>query len=116
MEVTHVMEISVLVGVVSIVLAVVAIAISWRSENRSRENYERTKEALTSISTKAEVIEKMMDSSQAKLIDTVTRIAAPVEDTNTELLKQFLPMFVQNPGTLSELMKLAELSKKEDDK
>ena len=55
MDVTF--TVSLVVGAVSIVLAVMAIWPSIQSERRSMENYDRTKDILSEISEKAAVIE-----------------------------------------------------------
>ena len=101
--------ISFVVGVVSIVLALVAIWYSVQSERKSVENYNRTKEVLSEISQKAAVIEGTVSRTQDKLVDTVTAIAKPKEETQEDkLLKTFVPAILQNPQLLERLIKMSE--------
>ena len=82
--------ISLIVGVVSIVLAIVAIWMSRSAERESRANYERTKDVLAEIDKRASVIEKVVTENQKQLLDTVTSLlretATPVK---TDMGEQF---------------------------
>ena len=101
--------ISVAIGVVSVVLAVVAIWYSTQSERRSNENYNRTKDLLAEIDKKAAVIESTMSSTQGKLVDTVTAIARPREETQEEMLMSYLlPSILERPELLERLAALGE--------
>ena len=81
--------VSLTVGVFSIVLAGVAMLISTL-------NYERTKDVLSEISEKAAVIEGTVSDTQTKLVDTVTAIAKPKEETQEEkILQAMLPSIIQ---------------------
>ena len=94
--------VSLTVGVISIILAGVAILISTL-------NYERTKDVLSEISEKAAVIEGTVSDTQTKLVDTVTAIAKPKEETQEEkILQAMLPSMIQNPDLLERLMKMSE--------
>ena len=100
---------SLVVGVVSIVLALVAISLARQSERRSTENYDRTKDILAEISQKAAVIEGTVSNTQEKLVDTVTAIAKPKEETQDEMIaKGLLEGALKNPEILERLMKMAE--------
>ena len=99
--------VSLVVGVVSVVLATVAIWYSTQSERRSNENYNRTKELLAEIDKKAAVIESTMNNTQDKLVDTVTAIARPKEATQEELLMSYLlPSIMENPALLDRIIAL----------
>ena len=105
--------ISLVVSVVSVVLALVAIWYSTQSERKSMENYNRTRDVLSEISQRAGVIEATVNSTQEKLVDTITEIAKPKQETQEELLlKTFIPAIVQNPDMLERLMKAAEQQQK----
>ena len=105
-------DISLVVGIVSIVLALVAIWHSIQSERKSVENYNRTKEVLAEISQKAAVIEATVSGTQVKLVDTVVAIAKPKEETQGEkMMMNLLPSVLQNPELFERLMKLGEESK-----
>ena len=104
-------DISLVVGIVSIVLALVAIWHSIQSERKSVENYNRTKEVLAEISQKAAVIEATVSGTQVKLVDTVIAIAKPKEETQEEKMMNLLPNVLQNPELFERLMKLGEESK-----
>lgn len=94
--------VSLTVGIISIILAGVAI---WLSTL----NYERTKDVLSEISEKAAVIEGTVSDTQTKLVDTVTAIATPKEETQEEKITQaILPLIVKNPEFLERLMKMSE--------
>ncbi len=99
--------ISLIVGVVSVVLASVAIWYSSQAERKSAENYNRTKDVLSEISEKAAVIQATVDTTQQKLVDTITAIASPQRETMEEkLLSASLPMLLQNPELLERLAEL----------
>ncbi len=87
------------------VLAIVAIWYSWQSERKSTDNYNRTKDVLSDISQKASVIEATMNNTQEKLVDTITEIARPRQESQEEILMNaLLPSIVQNPELLERLM------------
>ena len=86
----------------SIALAAIAI---WLSTL----NYERTKDVLAEINKKAAVIEGTVNDTQGKLLDTVTAIAKPKEETQEDkLLGTLLPEMVKNPEILEIMMKAGE--------
>ena len=91
------------------VLAVMAIWLGIQSERRSAEYYDRTKDTLSEISQKAAVIEGTVSKTQDKLVDTVTAIAKPKEETQDEMIaKAVLPSMVQNPQMLEKMIELSE--------
>ena len=101
--------ISLIVGIVSAVLAVVAIWHSFRSERLSAENYNRTKDLLAQVDKKVAVIEAMTNSTLEKLVDTVTDIARPEKaDAETALLTALLPQLLSNPDMIDTLTNLAD--------
>ena len=90
--------VSITVGVVSIILAAVAIVISILV-------YMRTKDVLSEVDKKASVIEKAVTETQNKLIDTVTEIAKPARETQEEMLmRTMLPAMMNNPDLLQRFM------------
>ena len=93
---------SLIVGIVSIVLALVAIWHSTRSERLSVEYYVRTKDVLAEIDKKAAVIDNTVSSTQAKLVDTVIAIAKPRDVTEDEKIKAFVLEIVQQKPELLE--------------
>ena len=100
---------SFVVGVISIVLAIVAIWYSTQAERKSVENYNRTKDVLSEISQKAAVIEATVNNTQEKLVDTITEIARPRQYSQEEMLmKTLLPHLIQNPDILERIIKLSE--------
>ncbi len=102
-----------LVGVaVTVILAWVAIWYSYQAERKSLRNYERTRDALAEITTKAAVIETTVSGTQEKLVDTITSIAKPKEESENEMLmKLLIPMMAQNPEMLNTLIGLGEKQK-----
>ena len=101
--------ISLVVGVVSIVLGIVAIWSSTQSERRSRENYDRTNALLSDIGKKAAVIEGSVNSTQEKLVDTVTAIAKPKEETQDDKMKNMIMQAVMgNPKLLGQMMQMVQ--------
>ena len=97
------------VGAVSIVLALVAIWHSWQSERKSNENYNLTKDLLSDMSQKAAVIEATVNNTQTNLVDTITEIAKPKQDSQEEMLMNaLLPMLMQNPEALVRLTRLSD--------
>ena len=99
--------VSLVVGVASIILAVVAIWYSRESERKSVENYNRTKDVLSEISQKAAVIEGTVSKTQEKLVDTVTAIASPKQETQDEIIANaMLPFLMQNPEAFEKLVKM----------
>ena len=106
------MDWAIAVSIVSMVLAVVAIGSSILGERRSRENYENTLKALSEVKEKAAVIEGSVSETQQKLVDTVTAIAKPREDTQEELMmKTLLPSLIQNPQMFETLIRMSQEDK-----
>ena len=103
------MDFTAVVGIVSIVLAVVAIGSSILSERRSQENFNRTQEALAEVSEKAAVVERAVTTTQDKLLETVTAIAKPRELTEEERSQQMImPLLEKNPELLRQLVRSAQ--------
>ena len=72
-------------------------------------NYERTKDVLAEISKQAAVIEGTVSETQGKLVDTVTAIAKPKEETQEDkLLGALLPSMVNNPEFFEQLIRMGE--------
>ena len=105
--------VSLVIGVVSVILAIVAIWHSTQSERKSTENYNRTKDVLTEISEKAAVIEGTVSKTQDKLVDTVTAIAKPKEESQDDkIINALLPGLLQNPKAFEKLIEMSQQQKK----
>ena len=95
------------VGIVSIILAVLAI---WLSI----DSYRRTKDVLSQISEQATSINNSVTMMQNKLVDTVASIANPAEANKEEILmRTLLPAMIEKPQFLDKLMQLARESEKQ---
>lgn len=110
MDVSIIDIISIFSGLVSIVLAVVAIWFSISTSRESRDNYEKTKEVLAKIDEKAAVVETTVTTAQKQLLDTVTKIleetAIPQKpDPGEEMGKVLLQMMAQDPKSMENIMK-----------
>ena len=100
---------SLVVGIVAIVLAIVAIWLSTVSERRSSNNYERTKDVLAEVDKKAAVIEGSVNETQRKLVDAVTSIVAPKEPTMEEkMMAAVFPAMLADPESLQRLIELGQ--------
>ena len=100
--------VAIVVGCVSIALAAVAIGITLLI-------YDRTKDVLAKISEKAAVIEGTVNETQGKLVDTVTAIAAPKEDTQEDkLIRAFLPLMANNPDFLNRMLEIGQQQQNPD--
>ena len=132
--------ISLVAGIVSIVLAVVAMVTASMSEKRSQasfektqemarkhyddtqkmmqEIYDKTKDALAEIDKKSTVIESVVQRNQEQLLGTMTNllnetIIPKKADMGEQLGMQFMQSLMQNPTNATESMKmLMELSDK----
>lgn len=97
--------VSLTVGVVSIIVAVGAIIFSWST-------YDRTKSVLAEVDKRAAVIEETVRGTQDKLVDTLTKIAAPPKETAEEkFLATLLPAIASNPDVLKQIMDAAKQQK-----
>ena len=64
---------------------------------------------MSDMSQKAAVIEATVNNTQTKLVDTITEIARPKQDSQEEMLMNaLLPMLMQNPEALERLIRLSE--------
>ena len=102
-------SVSLIVGISSVALAVFAIWYGNQSRRESVENYNRTKDVLAEISTKAAVIEATMNNTQTKLVDTLTDIVRPQRETQEEMMMRVLAPMLGNPDALTNLERLAQL-------
>ena len=116
--------ISLLVGVVSIVLAIVSMVSSKKAEEESlrnfertqellqknyentqkvlQDNYDKTKELLSEIDKKAAVIDSVVQRNQDQMMNTLTNIVnetviPPKRNVGEELGVQLLMNMFQNP-------------------
>ena len=109
--------VSLVVGIVSIVLAIVAIWHSTRSERLSIDYYVKTKDVLAEIDKKAAVIDSTVSSTQAKLVDTVIAIAKPsVVSADEKLQSVVWDALGQKPELLGRIIeRVAEGGEDEED-
>ena len=123
---------SLVVGVVSIVLAIVSMISSKNAEKQSLHNFEKTqellqksyndtKDLLAEIDKKAAVIDSVVHKEQEQLMTTLTNIvnetAIPKKkDLGEEIGMQIITDMIKNPdqaqGTIKGLETLAELLEK----
>ena len=116
--------ISLIVGIISIVLAIVAMAFSKKAEQESlrnfektqellqknyestqkilQENYEKTKELLAEIDKKAAVIDSVVQRNQEQMMSTITNIVNETvipkkRDLGEEIGAQFIMGLLSNP-------------------
>ena len=98
-------SISILTGVVSIAIAVIAMWISLRAERESRANYDRTKDVLAQIDTKAAVVETVVKENQQQLLDTITSLLVPNRDTMDEKMGMaILDAMMKNPQGMGPML------------
>ena len=69
--------VSVIIGTVSVTVAVFALWQALQAAKESRENFQRTKDVLAQIDKSATVTEKILAEHQRELLDTVRRLAIP---------------------------------------
>jgi predicted PurR-regulated permease PerM len=125
--------VSLITGIVSIVLAIIAMITAKIFEKGSQENfektqrimqdiYDKTKDALAQIDKKAAVIENVVQRNQEQLMNTMTNllnetIIPKKPDIGEQLGVQFLQTLMQNPdGMADNINKLMKLSAAIDNK
>ena len=90
------------VGIVSIILAVLAI---WLSI----DSYRRTKDVLSQISEQATSINSSVTMMQTKLVDTIASIANPAEANKEEaLMRTLLPAMIEKPQFFDKMMQIVQ--------
>lgn len=100
---------SLVVGAVSVVLAIVAIWLSKSSEQRSVKYYEDTVKVLGQIEKQVAVIKQTSDTTHEKLLGTVTELAKPEKETQEEMLmRALLPQFAANPEKFQRMMQQSQ--------
>ncbi|HZV12360.1 MAG TPA: hypothetical protein VFA55_04035 [Candidatus Kapabacteria bacterium] len=82
---------SLLVGVVSIVLAIVAISYAKSLEKESRETLTRAQALFAEIDKKAAIFQVVTSETQKQLLETVTSLANP-----KKLEEQYGQIFMQS--------------------
>lgn len=114
--------VSLIIGVVSIVLAFFAIWLGRSAERESRANYEqtkdtmhqyydRTKEVLAEIDKRAAVIERTVTESQQQLLDTVTNLlkqtaVPPKNDAAEQAQQAVLQTMLQDPDKGMQMIEM----------
>ena len=97
--------VSLVIGAVSITLAIVAMLHSTLSERRSTDNYIRTRDTLAEIAKQAAVIESTVSNTQNKLVETITEIAKPEQESmEMAMLKGLMPAMVSDPTILQQMI------------
>ena len=98
-------SISILTGVVSIAIAVIAMWISLRAERESRANYDRTKDVLAQIDTKAAVVETVVKENQQQLLNTISSLLVPNSDTADEKMGMaIIDAMMKNPQGMGPML------------
>ena len=105
--------VSLLVGVGSIVLALVAIHLSRSVEKSSQENFGNAKDALSEVREKAALIETVVSDNQRELqtsmTNLLTRTVLPDDkDQQTELMARILQSLLANPQALEAIERLGQ--------
>lgn len=96
--------VSVIIGVVSVVVAVFAMRQASGAARESRENFEKTRDLLAEIDKRAAVIEQVVAESQRELLDTVKKLAIPEKpDANEQLGLEIIKSMMQNPSGMREV-------------
>ena len=79
--------------------------ISLRAERESRANYDRTKDVLAQIDTKAAVVETVVKENQQQLLDTITSLLVPNRDTMDEKMGMaILDAMMKNPQGMGPML------------
>jgi hypothetical protein len=125
--------ISLISGIASLVLAIVAIWFSRNVELQTRNNFTKTqevmeqqhaktKEVLSEIDKRAAIMEKAITESQEKLLSTVTNIINEVvipkhPDMGTQIGMMIIDHILKNPDSSEALIKsitaMVELGQKQ---
>lgn len=113
---------SLVVGIVSIVLAIISMVASKKAEEQSFHNYEKTQALLAEIDKKAAVIDSVVQRNQEQMMNTLTNIVNEAvipkkRNYGEEIGAQFiLGLLSGNPesaqNSISTLGALAELMEK----
>jgi hypothetical protein len=76
---------SLVVGIISIILAIVAMIASKKESDRSAENYAKTKELLDKIEHKSDIIDRAIQIQQAQLVQIINKALDKVGQSPIEL-------------------------------
>ena len=110
--------VSVIIGAVSVVVAVFAIAQGAITSRDSRRNFEKTRDVLAEIDKRAAITEKIVAENQRELLDTVKKLAIPEKpDIGEEIGAEFMRALLQDPNNatelMSEIMKMAPIQEEQ---
>lgn len=94
---------SLLVGVVSIVLAIVAITYAKSLEKESRENFNRAQTLYAEIDKKAAIFQVVTSESQKQLLETVTSLANP-KKLEEQYGQIFMQSMMSDPSNTQKMM------------
>ena len=81
--------ITLVMGVTSIVLALAAICYARDSARESRKNFQATRDLLSETDKRAAVTESAISQSHQQLLDTVTSLATPREESKEDKALRF---------------------------
>ena len=96
-------DISTIVGVISLAASVFSIALAGVAIWFTYHTSQTTRNLLADIDKRATVVEEVAKTSQEKLLDTVTSIAAPKEPSQEQ---QLMNHFFSNPQSFVSLLQL----------
>ena len=77
--------VSLIVGAVSIVLGGISIIIAVKESKHSTENYRKTKELLTTIEHKSELIDRAIQVQQTQLVQIINKALDKVGQPGIEI-------------------------------
>lgn len=104
--------ISLISGVISIALAIYAIWYAHKESKQSTKNYENTKELLTKIETKSELIDRSVQLQQTQLIHIINKALDKVGQPPLEMqplsIEEIDALFKGNKGMETTTNKAAK--------
>ena len=112
--------VSLIVGVVSVVVAAFAMRQANAAAKESRQNFEKTRDLLAEIDKRAAVTEQIVAENQRDLLDTVKKLAIPEKpDMGQEIGLAIMTKLLENPegmsNSLEQFAKLAEFGNQSSD-
>lgn len=105
--------VSVIIGAVSMAVALIAMWQANTAARESRANFEKTRDVLAEIDKRAAVTEQIVAENQKELLDTVKRLAIPEQpDVSDQMGVALMTKLLENPeglgDSLEQIMRLAE--------
>jgi len=97
--------VSVIIGAVSVAVAVIAMWQASSAAKESRVNFERTRDLLAEIDKRAAITEQVVAENQRELLDTVKKLAIPEKpDVSDEMGKMFMAKMLESPDGLGDFL------------